>query len=108
MSTVNLPLDVFKDYFNLIVMDYDKLNFTEKGIVLSLVKHYPNNFSDVMFVKYVNEKNNSSKNISFGGDRDYKITTLMLEPCNMKPLLEYDIASQMNQSQLESSIFPAK
>ena len=44
MSFLNLPLDAFQIYFDMTLPKYKELSSTEKGVVLSLAKHYPSRF----------------------------------------------------------------
>lgn len=53
--SLELPLDPFKKYFSLSCSKYDDLSETEKGIVLSLVKNYPDKFKSKSLVEKVSD-----------------------------------------------------
>lgn len=50
-----MSLEVYNKYFQLNILQYLELSHTEKGIVLSLVKHYPEKFLYQDVVTYVRE-----------------------------------------------------
>lgn len=84
MTDITLPLDAFEQYFKLTLPKYHELSTTEKGVVLSLVQHYPSKFKYQSVVKEAQKQKPVTQTTTPMPKTKHQVRRRMIRRINMK------------------------